>query len=100
MATTRRSERGRFLPGTAPGPGRPAVASERAYLRLLVAACPAGDWDTIVRVAVQQAKDGDSAARAWLANVLLGKNPLPLSRLDEEPGHDRRPQPDEQRQPG
>jgi hypothetical protein len=70
---TKRGNRGRFLPGTAPGPGRPRREVERDYLRATADACPIDTWRQIVAKAVEQALEGDAPARAWLSKALLGE---------------------------
>ena len=61
-----------FLPGTAPGPGRPSRPVEKNYLRALCDVCPLDAWGEIVRRAVKDARAGDANAREWLAKYLLG----------------------------
>lgn len=71
---------GRFLPGQAPkSPGRPKREIERSYLDATIAGCTMQDWAEIVRVAVVDAKKGDSVAREWLSKHILG---LPTQRLE------------------
>jgi hypothetical protein len=80
MTTDIRDPQGRFRPGTAPGPGRPARRTEENYLLALVDSCPLSVWTKIVEKAVADASDGDERARHWLASFLIGtpKGPAPL----------------------
>jgi hypothetical protein len=71
--TARRDHAGRFLNGTAPGPGRPRRAVEKDYLVAISEACPLKIWREIVARAVRDAKKGDGQARAWLSSYLVGK---------------------------
>jgi hypothetical protein len=73
MEPTVRDERGRFLTGNQCSPGRKPREVERTYTEATWSACSVEDWAEIVRVAVQDAKAGDSVARKWLADRLLGK---------------------------
>ena len=83
--TAKRDTVGRFVPGTAPGPGRRPAATERSYLAGMRDAVSLADWTRIVEAAVLQALGGDPVARAWITNTLLGKNPPPLSRIADDP---------------
>lgn len=67
---------GRFAPGNAGGPGRPALPVERDYLRAISNACPLETWQEIVKKAVDLAKTGDPQARAWLGKYLCGNSHL------------------------
>lgn len=53
--------------------GRPARPKEEQYLTLMLKGCPPEDWEKIVSSAVTFAKAGDSQARQWLSNYILGK---------------------------
>lgn len=68
-----RNPDGTFAPGNPDGPGRPPRATEAAYLRVMMNACDLETWQAIVERAVADAKNGDGAARAWLASYLVGK---------------------------
>lgn len=70
---TQRNVDGTFAEGNSGGPGRPARATERQYMAVVMAACDLDTWQAIVERAVTDAKNGDSTARAWLASYLLGK---------------------------
>jgi hypothetical protein len=74
MAGDRRDvQNGRFLPGNPGGPGRPRRAIEADYLAALSEAVPIESWRAVIAKAVEQARDGDSKARAWLGAYLIGK---------------------------
>lgn len=68
-----RDKSGKFAAGNPGGPGRPPRATERDYLVALSEACSTDDWQEIVTRAVDDAKDGDAKARAWLAGYLVGE---------------------------
>jgi hypothetical protein len=70
---TDRDVRGRFLPGSPGGPGRPRRAVETDYLVALSEAVPLEKWREIVEPAVDQAVSGDAKAREWLGSYLAGK---------------------------
>jgi hypothetical protein len=72
---------GRFAAGNPGGPGRPRRATERAYLATLSDAISLEDWRAIVGRAVSDAKDGDPKAREWIANYVLGPQPMTLLEL-------------------
>jgi hypothetical protein len=69
----------RFQPGNPGGPGRPKRPVEEKYLKKLSTAVTLNDWKAIVQKAVEQAKDGDDKARAWLSDHLIGK---PTQRVE------------------
>lgn len=77
-----RDRRGRFAPGNPGGPGRPRRKVERDYLGALSDAVSLTDWKRIAERAVQDAIDGDGAARAWLSRHLL-----PIPGVKHEPLH-------------
>ena len=84
---------GKFAPGNAGGPGRPARQTEREYLAATVAGCTLDDWQAIVKVAVIAAKTGDRYAREWLSGFFLGEpatESITLRKLafDEAVGRD------------
>jgi hypothetical protein len=70
---TDRDVRGRFLPGSPGGPGRPRRAVETDYLAALSEAVPLARWRAIVETAADQAVSGDAKAREWLGSYLAGK---------------------------
>lgn len=67
-----RDRSGKFAKGNAGGPGRPSRAVERDYLAALSDRCPPDVWAEVVDRAVEDARKGDAAARAWLSKYLLG----------------------------
>src|SRR4051812_20833913 len=73
MGDSDRDPNGRFRKGGKGGPGRPRRAIETDYLAKLTEAVPLSVWDEIVAKAVEQAREGDHTARAWLAGYLCGK---------------------------
>jgi hypothetical protein len=67
--------------------------TEGAYMGALLEAVTLDDWRDIVAAAVTSAKSGDSSARAWLAQYLVGKPaltaPAPLTVVVQQlSGHD------------
>ena len=71
----KRDENGRFVKGDGGGPGRPAKAREDRYYEITMTACTFKDWQVIVSKAVSQARRGDSVARKFLADYLVGPPP-------------------------
>jgi hypothetical protein len=76
-----RQSNGRFAVGNSGGPGRPRRAVELEYLAVLADAVPPGQWRKIVARAVKDALAGDSKARRWLGEHLLGRQREPLTML-------------------
>ena len=70
-----RDENGRFVKGNGGGPGRPRKQREERYYEITMTACTFDDWRQIVKRAVAQAKRGDSTARKFLADYLIGPPP-------------------------
>jgi len=68
-----RDSKGRFAKGHKGGPGRPKRSVEEKYLAALYRRVSIKDWNTIIDSAVARAKAGDSTARQWLSDYLLGK---------------------------
>ena len=69
----KRDSNGRFVKGHTGNPnGRPKKAREERYLEITRTACTFKDWRVIIAKAVEQAKEGDSQARKWLSDYLLG----------------------------
>lgn len=72
--------KGGFQPGQSGNPkGRSKRRTEDAYLRAIVSVVSQADMRDIAAKARDQAKRGDSRARQWLSDYLLGK---PLQRTD------------------
>ena len=68
-----RDDSGRFVKGQTGNPnGRPKRRTEQEYLDATIARVTIKDWREIVDKAVSQAKRGDSRARAWLSDYVLG----------------------------
>ena len=91
MGDSDRDPDGRFQKGGKGGPGRPRRAIETDYLAKLSEAVPLALWQEIVAKAVNDAREGDHAARTWLASYLCGKptgDALRKLAVDEEVGVD------------
>ena len=71
--SSQRDCQGRFVHGNQGGPGRPPRPTETAYLSALMDACPPATWRQVCNRAVQDAQNGDSRARDWLARYLVGE---------------------------
>lgn len=67
-----RDNKGRFKKGGPGGPGRAPRARELEYLDVTVSAVSMDDWKAIIHKAVDQARRGDSVARKFLADYLMG----------------------------
>jgi len=76
-----RDNNGRFANGNPGGPGRPRRAVEQDYLAVLGDAVSLDDWRDVVARTVSDAKKGDARARDWLANYLIGSDPIQLAEL-------------------
>ncbi len=74
-----RDSSGRFVKGYQGGPGRKPRRTEDQYLKATVDSITLADWKEIVEKAAAQAKRGDSRARQWLSDYLLGK---PQQKID------------------
>ena len=74
-----RDKNGRFVKGHKSTGGRAPVAREVRYYEILQSSCTFADWDDICKKAVTDAKRGDSVARKWLADYLIGP---PVERKD------------------
>lgn len=68
----------KFEPGNPGGPGRPKKEREARFLEITLSAVTFDDWADIVRKAVAQAKRGDSQARKWLSDNIIG---LPVQKI-------------------
>lgn len=66
-----RDKSGKFAKGNKGGPGRPKRETEMKYMAALGDECPVSAWREIVKKAVEDAKEGDVQARAWLGRYLL-----------------------------
>ena len=68
-----RDENGRFVKGEYKGgPGRPSKEREERYLAIMLNTVTFADWQEIIKKATDQAKRGDSVARKWLSDYLIG----------------------------
>ena len=78
-----RAENGQFAKGNKGGPGRPRRRTEDQYLAATIGAVSLKDWREIVATAVAKAKRGDSRARQWLSDYVMGP---PVQRLGGSDG--------------
>ena len=76
-----RDDKGRFVEGNKASSGRPTKTREIKFFDLTVSAVTENDWSDIVSKAKDQAKRGDSVARKWLADYLVGQA---VSRMENE----------------
>lgn len=85
-----RDSNGRLLPGhtVSKGKGRPKKAREEKYYEIAMSAVSYVDWKKIIKKAAQQAVKGDSTARKFLADYLVGP---PQQRLDLTTGGEQLP---------
>lgn len=67
-----RDEKGHFVKGHSGGPGRPPKEREERFYEIMLSAVTYENWKEIVKKAVDQAKRGDSSARKFLADYLIG----------------------------
>lgn len=76
-----------WKPGETGNPGgRPRSVRRVQYsrLRIMDASVSEADWAAIVDAAIQQARQGDAAARAWLSKYLLPDTPDPFADVSAE----------------
>ena len=71
----KRDENGRFAKGNGGGPGRPKKEREVRYYEIMQSKCTFKEWGEICQKAVDQARRGDSVARKWLTDYLVGTAP-------------------------
>lgn len=71
---TDRDANGRFVKGGESGnpKGRPSKTREARFLEITLQTVTFDDWAQIVGKAKEQAKRGDSVARKWLSDYLIG----------------------------
>jgi hypothetical protein len=67
-----RDEKGKFAKGNGGGPGRKPRQTEQRYFELLRDSVSETDWKEIITKAVTDAKRGDSVARKFLADYIIG----------------------------
>jgi hypothetical protein len=75
-----RDDKGRFAQGN-PGGGRKPKATEERYLELMKSTVSEADWTAIIARAVVDAKRGDTAARKFIADYLIGP-PVEKKQID------------------
>jgi len=67
-----RDANGRFTSEYKGGPGRPPKKREERFLEITLSTVTFKDWEDIIKKAIDQAKKGNSTARKWLSDYLLG----------------------------
>jgi hypothetical protein len=72
-------ENGKFAKGNPGGPGRPRKEREERFYEIAISAVSFADWREVIQKAVSQAKRGDTAARKFLADYLMG---TPINRTE------------------
>ena len=65
-----RDEKGRFIKGAPPGPGRPPKATEQEYLDAFCEEVPLAQWRRLIAAQVRRAERRDLQAFGALANYL------------------------------
>ena len=71
--TQDRDGNGRFVKGQSGNPnGRPPKKREERFMEITLSAVTFQDWTDIIKKAVKQARAGNSQARKFLADYLLG----------------------------
>lgn len=70
---TERDEKGHFVKGNSGNPtGRAPREREERYYSIMMQTVTFADWERIIAKAVDQARKGDSVARKWLSDYLIG----------------------------
>lgn len=72
MVLPDRNEKGRFVKGNHGGPGRPRREVEEEYRNVFTRIVTIKDWEDIISRAVRDAKRGDTSARKFLADYIIG----------------------------
>ena len=67
-----RNNKGQFVQGNGGGPGRPKRAKEERYYEILISTVTKDSWKAIIERAITDAKKGDTSARKWLADYIIG----------------------------
>lgn len=76
---TGRDEDGKFKKGMSGNPaGRPRKEREERFYEITASSVTFQDWKEIIQKAVSQAKRGDTAARKFLADYLMG---VPIQKI-------------------
>lgn len=77
-----RDERGYFLPGhSVRSPGRPKRKTEQSYLDIMLSVVTPERWQKICERAAKDAEKGDTSARKFLADYIVGK---PVERIEAD----------------
>lgn len=85
--TAARNENGQFVKGLSGNPkGRSPRKKEERFMEVSVAAVSLKDWRAIIKKAVEQAKRGDTQARKFLADYLIGP---PQQKFDVTSGGEK-----------
>ena len=64
---------GTIQPGEVRNPkGRPKKERELRFYEITLSAVTFDEWEKVVKKALEQAKRGDSQARKWLSDYLMG----------------------------
>jgi hypothetical protein len=80
---------GTIKPGEVRNPkGRPKKEREVRFLEITLSAVTFPEWQKVVEKALEQAKRGDSQARKWLSDYLIGP---PQQRSDHTTGGEKLP---------
>lgn len=75
MSTHQDKKTGRFLPGNKASPGRKKKAIERDYTKMFTDVVTSEKWREVIEAALKLAIGGDSFARRWLSDYIIGKPP-------------------------
>jgi hypothetical protein len=78
--------RGKFKPGNPGGPGRPRKPAE--YVAITRELVTPAVWSRIVCAAIERAARGDSTARSWLSEYLIGRPPQSVHISSEATEYD------------
>lgn len=81
-----RETNGRWEKGASGNPkGRPSKTREARFLEITLQTVTFEDWTQVVSKAKEQAKRGDSVARKWLSDYLIGP-PIQRQEITGEGG--------------
>ena len=67
-----RDENGKFIKGGKGGPGRPPKQREERFYEITLSTVTYAKWEKVVSKALDQAIHGDTSARKWLSDYLIG----------------------------